>query len=96
MPQKGDRRRAGSAPWLSLPGSRFHALYRTRGSRIARMRPGARFEAVIAFPAMRVGVRTAGDAIGEITYLFLRGPAPASPFPEIGLDPSDDVLDCAP
>jgi len=33
------------------------------------MRPDVRFEAVIAFPAMRVGVRTAGDAIGEITYL---------------------------
>lgn len=33
------------------------------------MRLGARFNAVVALPAMCVGVRTAGDAIGEITYL---------------------------
>ena len=33
------------------------------------MGPGVHFHAVVAFPAMCVGVRTMGDAIGEITYL---------------------------
>jgi len=33
------------------------------------MRVPADFDAVLAFPAMRVGVRTQGEAIGEITYL---------------------------
>ncbi len=35
----------------------------------------ADFDAVIAYPAMRVGVRTAGDAIAEIVYL-----PPATPL----------------
>jgi len=30
---------------------------------------GGRFDAVMAFPAMRVGVRTQGETIGEIRYL---------------------------
>lgn len=30
---------------------------------------GAKFDAVVGFPALRVGVRTQGDAIGEIRYL---------------------------
>jgi methylated-DNA-[protein]-cysteine S-methyltransferase len=33
------------------------------------MRAPASFDAVVAFPAMRVGVRTQGDAIGGIVYL---------------------------
>jgi len=34
----------------------------------------ALLDAVIAFPAMHVGVRTAGDALAEIVYLSLEAP----------------------
>lgn len=36
------------------------------------------------------------DAIESITYLFQRGAAPASPFPDAGYDVGQDSLDCAP
>ena len=34
------------------------------------------------------------DAIYTLTYLFAEGPAPPAPFPEPGVDPTDDGLDC--
>lgn len=34
-----------------------------------RMNRGMKFDAIAGFPALRVGVRTQGDAIGEIVYL---------------------------
>ena len=41
------------------------------------------------------GVLDLTDAIHILTYLFLRGPAPAAPFPECGADPSaSDALGC--
>jgi hypothetical protein len=36
------------------------------------------------------------DAIYIFNYLFLGGPAPPSPFPELGPDPTDDDLFCQP
>jgi len=34
------------------------------------------------------------DAIYMLTYLFQGGPAPKEPFPEVGEDPTFDLLDC--
>lgn len=35
-----------------------------------------------------------GDAIAHIAFLFSAGPAPASPYPECGVDPTRDGLNC--
>ncbi|MCZ6793634.1 MAG: lamin tail domain-containing protein [Planctomycetota bacterium] len=34
------------------------------------------------------------DAIYVLNYKFLRGPAPTAPFPDLGVDPTDDALGC--
>ena len=35
------------------------------------------------------------DAIYILSYLFVAGPEPAAPYPECGLDPTEDALGCA-
>ena len=34
------------------------------------------------------------DGIAVLNHLFLGGPAPALPYPDCGLDPTDDLLGC--
>ena len=34
------------------------------------------------------------DAVYSLNFLFLGGPAPPSPFPDCGIDPWIDALDC--
>lgn len=40
------------------------------------------------------GVLDIGDPVQLLTYLFSGGPAPAYPFPVVGIDMTDDALDC--
>ena len=41
------------------------------------------------------GVLDLSDGVYLLSYLFLGGPAPPAPFPECGMDPTEDALDCA-
>ncbi len=34
------------------------------------------------------------DAVGSLSFQFQAGPAPRSPFPDCGIDPFLDALDC--
>ncbi len=40
------------------------------------------------------GVLNITDPVYVLEHLFLRGPKPAAPYPEPGLDPTDDKLRC--
>jgi hypothetical protein len=41
------------------------------------------------------GELTSADAVFLLNYLFVRGEAPAQPFPECGVDTLEDELGCA-
>jgi hypothetical protein len=40
------------------------------------------------------GVLDITDAVYELGFLFLGGAAPPAPFPDAGVDPTDDSLPC--
>ena len=40
------------------------------------------------------GLLDISDAVYGLTFQFLGGPPPPSPYPDCGIDPTDDALDC--
>ena len=47
-----------------------------------------------ALDANDSGIADIADAVYTLSYLFAGGPAPPAPFPDYGLDPTGDDLDC--
>ena len=55
---------------------------------------GASPDCVDAIDVDDNGYVNISDSIWTLNFLFLGGPSPAPPFPEPGVDPTQDSLDC--